>query len=170
MKTLNNTEVNYATCIFWISFALLISLTYLPVYFFFKSCKAQNEYITQDLNNYKQLLNKHQLLKVKIDSLYNELALLNTGKVGSDLMLEKYIADNKNEVIKAIGTDSLTEFKHYALLVANIDNILKQKDTILQVTNKEQLASADLRECMNKTRKVKQDLSFDPTRNFSAAK
>lgn len=159
-----------ATRNFWLCYFLLIFFSCLPVYFFFKSCKAQNEYIAQDLNKYKELLNKHQLLKVKIDSLYDELVLLNTGKVSNDLMLEKYIADNKNEVIKSIGSDSLIEFIHYALLMGNIDNVLKQKDTILQISNKEQLALTDLRECMNKTRKVKQDLSFDPTRNFSATK
>lgn len=143
---------------------------YLPVYFFFRSCKSQNEYIAKDLNSYKEILNKHQILKQKIDSLYNQLSLLNTGKVTNDLFLEKYIADNKAEISRTIGADSSTEFKSYALLVSNIDNMLRQKDTILGISNKEQLALSDLQECMNKTRKVKQDLSYDPTRNFSTIK
>ncbi len=170
MKNLNHSQVILATRYFRLCFIFLIFIGCLPIYFFYKSCETQNEYITKDLNGYKNLLNKHQLLKVKIDSLYDELSLLNSGKVNNNLMLEKYIADNKNEVIKAIGADSISEFKHFTLLMSNIDNILKQKDTILQISNKEQLALRDLQECMNKTRKVKQDLSFDPTRNFSVSK
>jgi len=96
--------------------------------------------------------------------------LLNTGKVNNDLFLEKYIADNKIDINKTIGADSITEFRQYNLLMGNIENILKQKDTILGITNKEQMASTDLIGCINKTRKVKKDLSFDPSRNFSSTK
>ena len=85
-------------------------------------------------------------------------------------MLEKYIADNKIEIIKTIGADSITEFRQYTLLMANIENILQQKDTILGIANKEQMELSDLMECINKTRKVKKDLSFDPSRNFSSTK
>jgi len=170
LKKLNHSDVKSATRYFWLWFTFLVFFTYLPVHFFFKSYKSQSEYIAKDINNYKEIMNKNQLLKQKVDSLFNQLSLLNTGKVDNDLFLEKYIADNKNEITKIIGADSIKDFKNYSLLMDNIENILKQKDTILQISNKEHLALSDLMECLNKTRKVRKDLSFDPTRNFSATK
>jgi len=47
--------------------------------------------------------------------------------------------------------------------MSNVESILRQKDTILSISNKEHLALTDLLECMNKTRKIKQDLSYDPS-------
>lgn len=98
------------------------------------------------------------------------MALLNTGRVDNDLFLEKYIAGNKNEIIRIIGGDSITTFKQYSYLMNNVNNMLKQKDTIIGISNKEALALNDLKECMNKTGKVKKELSFDPTRSFTTAK
>lgn len=170
MKRLNHEKVVQATIRFWIYFVILCIFTYLPVYFFFKCSGWQNENIARDITAYKEIQNKHRVLKEKTDSLFNQLSLLNSGKVENDLFLEKYIADNKNDIVKTIGADSATEFKHYALLMSNVESMLKQKDTILSITNKEHLAFSDLQECMNKTRKIKLDLSYDPTRNFSTKK
>lgn len=170
LKKLNFKEVRRATTMFWCTFLLLLIFSIIPVYFFLKSYQSQNDYIVKDINSYKELLNKHQLLKQKIDSVYNQLSLLNTGKVSNDLFLEKYIADNKNEIVRIIGDDSTKDFKQYGYLMNNIEGILKQKDTLIGISNRESLALSDLMDCMNKTRKVKKDLSFDPARSFSGAK
>jgi len=130
----------------------------------------QTNYIVRDINSYKELLNKHRLLKQKTDSLFNQLTLVNTGKVINDLFLEKYIADNRNEMVRLIGADSGIAFKQYGYLMNNIQGMLKQKDSLIGIFNRENLALKDLLECMNKTRKVKKDLFYDPTRSFSAAK
>jgi len=170
MKKLNHKEVLRATFLFWLAFILLLIFSVFPVYFFLKSYQAQNDYILKDLNSYKELLNKYQVVKQKTDTLFNQMTLLNTGKVENDLFLEKYIADNKNEIMHILGDDSVAELKQYSYLMNNVNSMLKQKDTVMVISSKEQLAQNDLLECMNKTRKVKKDLSFDPTRNFSAAK
>ncbi len=170
MEKFNNKDVNHATRLFWATFALLLFFSFFTVYFFLESSRVQHSYILKDINDYKALLNKHQLIKQQTDSLYNQLSLLNTGKVDNDPLLEKYIADNKNEICKTIGSDSVKEFRQYAYLMNKLDNMLRQKDTIIGISGKEKLALNDLVDCMNKTRKVKSDLSFDPTRNFSAAK
>jgi hypothetical protein len=170
MEKLNYKDVNHATRLFWATFALLLLFSFLTVYFFLESSRVQHSYIIKDINDYKALLNKQQLIKQQTDSLYSQLSLLNTGKVDNDPLLEKYIADNKNKLCQIIGNDSVKEFQQYAYLMNNLDNMLRQKDTIIGITSKEKLALNDLMACMNKIRKVKSDLSFDPTRNFSAAK
>lgn len=170
MEKLNHKEVLRSTLYFWATFAVLLLFSFFTVYFFLESYRAQNSYIVKDINRYKEILNKHQLLKQKTDSLYNQLSLLNTGKVDNDLFLEKYIADNRNGIVAIIGADSAKEFRQYAYLMNNVDNMLRQKDTIISISNKEKLAYNDLMECMNRTRNIKKELSLDPTRNFSATK
>ena len=170
MKSHNYKQVRSRTLIFWLYFIVLTFFSFLPVFCFVKSYEVQKEYILADINLYKELLNKQQMLHQKIDSLYNDMALLNSGKVENNLFLEYFIADNKNNIARLINKDSTVEFKHYSFLMENIDNMLKLKDTIRVINNKEQLAYNDLLECIGKTRKIKKDISFDPTRNFSSRK
>jgi hypothetical protein len=168
MKSHNYKQVKSRTLIFWTYFIILTFFAFLPVFCFVKSYEIQKEYINFDINNYKELLNKQLVLQQKIDSLYNDMALLNSGKVENNLFLEYYIAENKDKIDKVIDKDSTVEFKHYAFLMDNINNMLKLKDTIRVISNKEQLAYKDLLECINKTRKIKKDISYDPARNFSS--
>ncbi len=167
MKKLNQDQVSKAMWYFWLSFGVLLLFAFFSLFFFFKSYSYQQQYVQRDIDYYKQVLNKQQLLKQKTDSLLNLMNLVNTGKVENDVFLQKYIADNKAGIENLIGADS-TEFITYKLLMNNVGSMLKQKDTLIDISNNEQLARRDLIECMNKVRRVKQDLSFDPTRNFSS--
>jgi|GEM_PF-1127639 len=170
MNPLNHSQIKRKTLVFWLYFLILIFLLFLPVYALFFSYNQQKSYITDDLNAYKEVLNRQIDIHHKVDSLHQLMGLLNTGKVGNDLFLEQYISNNKAELSKVVNKDSSEAFKHYALLLNQMDKMLLLKDSIRVISSRESLAYRDLIECINKSKKIKRDLSFDPARNFSTNK
>lgn len=147
-------------------FIVLCSLVFLSLYFVFKSYEIQKSNIQTDIVAYKEMLNKQQVLKAKIDTIYYQMSLINTGKVKNDLFLGNYISQNIQETKIIIGTDSVSAFKHYAVLLNKLDSILVLKNNITVISDKERLALKDLNECIGKITKVKSELSKDPTRGF----
>lgn len=169
MKPVNYENIKRKTLIFWGYFAILVICAFIPVLLFFKSYGVQKQYIANDILACKKVLNKQIVLHNKVDSLYTLMQLLNTNQVRSDLFLEKYIADNKNEIIRVIDEDSAA-FRHYSLLLSEVDKMLLLKDSIRGITDREQLALKDLTDCIKYTRKIQLDLTYDPQRNFSSAR
>jgi hypothetical protein len=138
------------------------------VYLFFKSYSSQRNEIEKNVVAYKMILNKQQLLKTKIDTIYYQMSLLNTGRVKNDVFLGDYISQNIQETRNIIGADSISEFNHYSFLLTRLDSILSLKNEIIVISDKEHLALKDLNECMGKIYKVKNELSKDPTRGFNS--
>lgn len=167
MKPKNIKDIRHQAALFGISFFALCVFSFLALFAAFTSYQKQQEYIADDIGQYKTVLNKEYVLSTRMDSLYRLMDLVGSGKVENDLFLEKYIADFKDDLVKDIGADSAHEFRHYFFITSKLNEMLMLKDSIRQVTERELLARRDLMECMNKTRKVKQDLSLDPTRNFT---
>ncbi|NAW50012.1 hypothetical protein GNY06_00925 [Elizabethkingia argentiflava] len=147
-------------------FTVLSLLIFLSVYLFFKSYAVQRNHIQNDIIAYKQILNKQQALKLKIDTLYYQMSLLNTGRVKNDVFLGNYISQNIQQTRDIIGADSAQAFKHYSFLLNRLDSILALKNEIIVISDKERLALQDLNECTGKITKVSNELSKDPTRGF----
>lgn len=147
-------------------FTVLSLLMFLSVYLFFKSYGVQRNNIQDDVIAYKEILNKQQILKSKIDTIYYQMSLLNTGQVKNDVFLGNYISQNIQQTRDIIGTDSISAFKHYSFLLNRLDSILVLKNDIIVISDKERLALKDLNECMGKITKVKAEISKDPTRGF----
>lgn len=149
-------------------FSVLSAFLFLSVYLFFKSHAIQRDRINSDIVAYKNILNKQQVLKSKIDTIYYQMTLLNTGSVKNDVFLGNYIAQNIDHTRDIIGTDSIADFKHYSFLLSRLDSTLRLKNEIITISDKERLSLLDLNECMGKIAKVKGELSKDPTRGFHA--
>ena len=166
-KKLNSEKVTSEFLKFILLFGILSIFSFLVIYLFVKTHEIQSANIHKDVVSYKQLLNKQQVVKGKVDSIYYQMTLLNSGKVRNDVFLGNYISDNIQDVRKIIAKDSISDFKHYAYLMNKLDSLLKLKTDIIVIKDKEQLALRDLNECIGKITKVKKELSDNPTRNFS---
>ena len=147
-------------------FIVLAALSFTAVYLFYKTYAKQSDSLRNDVIAYETILNKQQALKAKIDTIYYQMSLVNTGRVENDVFLEDYISQNIQDTRKLIGDDSISEFKQYAYLLSNIDSLMILKDNITAIGSQEQLALKDLMECMGKTSKVQKALAQDPTRGF----
>lgn len=163
---LNTQSVRKSFYKFVLSFLVLVFVSFVVVYLFFKSNALQQENIRQDILSYKEVLNRQQALKANIDTIYYQMNLLNTGKVENDLFLVNYISQNIQETKKIIATDSSTAFKQYSFLLSKLDTMLVLKSEITLISDKERMASQDYRECVGKMNKVKSELVRDPTRGF----
>lgn len=165
---LNASSVRKSFLRFLAFFAVLILLSFLSVFFFLKSYTIQRENVQKDIVAYKEVLNKQEVLKAKMDTIYYQMSLLSTDKVRNDVFLSSYISKNIQETRDIIGQDSISEFKGYSFLLNRLDSIMALKTEIIVISDKERLALKDLNECMGKISKVKSEISKDPTRGFQS--
>lgn len=166
-KKVNKKSKNKALLAFLGQFTMLSVVLFLTGFFFFKSYDLQSKIIQQDVIAYKEILNKQQMLKVKFDTIFYQMSLLNSGRVKNDVFLGNYISQNISTTRNFIGNDSTNDFKYYALLLNRLDSIMILKNELVVISDKERLALNDLNECIGKITKVKSELSKDPTRNFN---
>ncbi len=165
MQALNRIQVRKKTMYFWSVFLLLVLYTQFLIYFFVWSTHKQYAVVSEDLNMYKHVLNKQIMLNVKMDSLYMQMSDLATDRVNNQLFLEKYIADQKNEINNLIGKDSVNHFAVYARITKNLNTMLFLKDSIVKVTDQEIFIKNDLLRCIEGNSKIQSSI-FSKSRIF----
>lgn len=163
MQALNKAQIVRKTIQFWIIFLILVIYTHIAIYFFIWSAEKQSSVFTEALNNYKLILNKQIILNNKVDSLYLQMTYLGTDKIDNQLFLEKYIADNKNDINKYIDKDSAANFSVYARITKNLNAMLFLKDSIIKISDQEAFIKNDLLKCIEDNKKAKADI-FAKTR------
>lgn len=167
LKRVNNKEIFNSFCVFLTSFVILLTVSFIGVFCFYKSSDLQQDNIEKDVLAYKEVLNKHYALKTKIDTVYYHMSLLSTGKVRNDVFLENYITKDIGQIKALIGEDKEENFKYYSVLISKLDSLLELKNKIIHVSDQENLALRDLNECMNRFKKVHNELTEDPSRKFN---
>ncbi|WP_292009652.1 type VI secretion system TssO [Chryseobacterium sp.] len=169
-KKLNKSDVRIGIWKFILSFIVLSGVSFCAVFFFFKSYDIQRKGIQKEVDEYKNLLSRNELLKIQVDSIYYRMNLLDINKVDNDIFLRNYIMDNVRDAKNIMGSDSAKNFKHYSVLLKNLEPMLALKTQIINISNKEQTALRDLNECMGKVGRVNSELRVDPTRKFTGSR
>ncbi|MCU7613051.1 type VI secretion system transmembrane protein TssO [Chryseobacterium sp. GMJ5] len=166
-KKLNTSDVRIGIWKFILSFIILSVVSFCAVFFFFKSYDIQRKGIQKEIDDYRNLLSRNELLKIQVDSIQYRMTLLDINKVDNDILLRNYIMENVRDAKKIMGADSAQNFKHYSILLKKIEPMLALKSQIIMVSNKEQTAIRDLNACMGKVDRVNHQLRVDPTRKFT---
>ncbi|MEN4760025.1 MULTISPECIES: type VI secretion system TssO [unclassified Chryseobacterium] len=169
-KKLNKSDVRAGIWKFVLSFIALSAVSFMAVFFFFKSYDLQRKGIQKEVDEYKNLLSRNELLKIQIDSIHYRMTLLDINKVENDIFLRNYIMDNVRDAKNIMGADSAKNFKHYSVLLKHLEPMLALKTQIINISNKEQTALRDLNECMGKVVRVNSELRVDPTRKFTGSR
>lgn len=167
-KKLNKSDVRTGILKFILSFAVLSVVSFLCLFLFFKSYAVQREGIDRDAREYTTLMEKSDKLKTVVDEIYSEMS--QHDKVVNDGFLRTSILDKMKDVKNVMGKDSAGSFKHYAILMKQINPMLTLKREIVKQGNKKQGTWAELQDCMGKTGVVDRELLKDPTRNFTGGK
>lgn len=107
------------------------------------------------------------VLKTQVDNIYEQMNQLNINKVQNDVFLKTRIMDEVREVKNIMGKDSVDNFKHYAVLMKQIEPMLNLKGDIIKVEYNKKTVLRDLEECMGKVGRANDQLKKDPTRNFT---
>lgn len=166
-KKLNTSDVRSGIWKFIFSFAILSAVSFIAIFFFFKSYDTQLKGIDAEVAEYRDLLSRNEILRIQVDSIYRRMEILDTDKAYNDNFLRTYILDNVHEAQKIMGRDSVDNFKHYALLLQKVKPMLKLKDQIIDVSFKKEIAKRNLSACQGKSEQINNRMRIDPTRNFS---
>lgn len=147
-KTLNRGDVRKGTMRFISSFMALLGVTFLSVYLFFKSSEQQNKGMRKELDRYHAVVGKNETLKIKMDDIYQKLALLNTDRYGNQIDLRNGIFKDLDDSKNFIGEDSLMDLKQYTILINQIEPIIAFKDEMMKNSAKEKALTWQLNDCM----------------------
>lgn len=163
-RKLNKNDVRNGVLRFAFSFVVLVATCLLTVFLFFRSSKIQKEQIQQELNDYKSILSRNELLKVKLDTIYYKMSLLNSNRVENDIFLRNSILEDLQDTKNIMGTDSIKSFRQYATLTKNIGKMTIFKNDLINITAKERNALRNLQECIGKVEKMNSQIKTkDPS-------
>lgn len=166
-KKLNQSDVRTGILKFILSFTVLAAVSFISVFFFFKSYDVQQKGIKKQADDYHELLTRSDLLRIHVDSIMYRMDQLDINRIDNDIFLRNYISDNIRDARNIMGKDSADNFKHYAILMKQIVPMLALKNQIINVSYKEQTALRDLSECRGKVGIANKELKVDPTRKFT---
>ncbi|MEG0929084.1 MULTISPECIES: type VI secretion system TssO [Chryseobacterium] len=169
-KKLNKSDVRTGIWKFILSFAVLSVVSFGCLYLFFKSYDIQREGISREAENYMELMRRSDLLKTHVDNIYERMTQLDMNKVQNDVFLRTNIMDNVRDAKNIMGKDSTGNFKHYAVLMKQIEPMINLKTKIIGVEYKKKTVLRDLEECMGKVGRANNELRKDPTRNFTGGR
>ncbi|MGE8434486.1 MULTISPECIES: type VI secretion system TssO [Chryseobacterium] len=167
---MNKSDVRTGIWKFILSFAVLSVVSFGCLYLFFKSYDIQREGISREAENYMELMRRSDLLKTHVDNIYDRMTQLDMNKVQNDVFLRTNIMDNVRDAKNIMGKDSTGNFKHYAVLMKQIEPMINLKTKIIGVEYKKKTVLRDLEECMGKVGRANNELRKDYTRNFTGGK
>ncbi len=98
-KKLNRADVRSGIMKFILSFVVLSGVSFICVFFFFKSYDIQREGIKKEADNYRELLTRSDLLRIHVDSILYRMDQLDINKVNNDIFLRNYIMDNVISIV-----------------------------------------------------------------------
>ena len=153
-KKLNKDDVRNGVLRFILSFVVLATVSFLTVFLFFKSSEIQKQQIQMELNDYKSVLSRNELIKNKMDTIYYKMNLLNSNKVDNDIFLRNSILEDLQDTKNIMGADTVKAFRQYASLTKNIGKMTVFKNELINITAKEQNALRSLNECIGKVGKI----------------
>lgn len=169
-KKLNKSDVRIGIWKFILSFAVLSVVSFICLFFFFKSYDIQREGISREAEAYKQLMGRSDALKTHVDDIYDRMTQLDANKVENEVFLRTNIMDNVSDAKNIMGKDSTGNFKHYAVLMKQIGPMIALKAKIMEVEYKKKTVLRDLENCIGKVDKANSQLRKDPTRNFTGSR
>jgi Type VI secretion system, TssO len=169
-KKLNKADVRIGIWKFVLSFIVLSGVSFICVFFFFKSYDIQRQGIQKKSEDYRDLLSRSDFLRMQVDSIFYRMDQLDINKVENDIFLRNSIMDEIRSARDLMGKDTADNFKHYSILMKQIEPMLALKKQIIEVSYKEQVAIRDLSECKGKIGVINNELRVDPTRKFSGVR
>ena len=132
MKSLNATAIAAAYFRFVGHFLLLIVSIVVVIYAFFSTLTQQVQLLGADKVRYDEVLFTQRVMGQKVDSIYRNLKLLNTGLVRNDRPIEQRILRQKDELNALLAQKIFERRPHevYRRVVGCVNEMLVLKDSI----------------------------------------
>lgn len=160
MKAKNSKEVmrGYLLFAFAICFSILTGVG--CVWLFVRTASREVTCMDMRLKEYDAAFARQILLTEKIDSLYNNLMLLNSGQRINEIVLQNRISTQKMSLIWDLEQMESGDALLYDKLSDEINTMLQVKDSIRIVNNQVELVKGDLQRCMQDNREATRRMIF----------
>lgn len=158
-QKLNKKDVQKGTLYFMFSFIILCFFSFISIFLFFKSSDNQKDNIQEDVNNYKGIISRNNILQSKLDTIYVKMNKLSKNQVNNEIFLRNSIIRDIKECQIVMGQDSIKEFKQYASLMNHLKKTIEFKDDIMMTVHEEQIALRDLNDCQQKVNQLNKAIS-----------
>lgn len=153
-KRLNKADVRKGTRNFIMSFIILCAVTFSTVFLFFKSADMQNKEIRNNLEANENLKIKSQQLNVKLKEIYNDLERVNNSNMKNVINLQQGISKDIRSTREILKEDSISDLKHIAKLLNQMDDINKYKSVFERKQIEEKGYKKQLEICREKNNKI----------------
>lgn len=153
MKVLNASAIADAYFRFLGHFILLISSLIVVLFAFFATLSQQVQLLGVNKGRYDTVLFKQRLFGQKVDTIYADLGLLNTGLVRNDQVVEQRILREKNELNNLLLYRFSGRRPHeaYRRIAGSINELLVVKDSIRSVAENIIDIQLELKTCQTQT-------------------
>lgn len=153
MKPLNTADIATAYFRFLGHFLLLMLSVVLLVWVFLHTSAKQVYLLHNYRSQYAHVLFTQGQMGQKVDSIYTDLSVLNTGQAGSERLLEQRVLHKKDELNELLKREYRNTQPHeaYRRITGCVNEMLVLKDSIHNVDVRLKDVRRDLRDCQ-KTR------------------
>lgn len=129
-EKLNKKDVRSGIWTFILSFIILSGFSFLCISMLFESSKRQSFSIEEDMKHYKDFKNNDIYIQGKMNSIFNQMIQIsNDNYYGNDKNIS-LIKERKREIIEEINKDTIKNYKHFSLMLDNIDKMIELKQQI----------------------------------------
>ncbi|MCC8035013.1 MAG: type VI secretion system transmembrane protein TssQ [Rikenellaceae bacterium] len=134
----------------WFTFAMCASILtgMVSLWCFLTTAGKEMEYINLRSGEYDAAFSNQIMLTEKVDSLYNNLTLLNSGQLVNQTVLYNRISNQKMNLLRVLEELADNDAVLYKSLSDNINDVLQVKDSIRLLDSQVELVKGDLQRCI----------------------
>lgn len=161
MKARNSNEVARGYVLFAVSmlFAILVGLG--CVWSFFMTADREVARMELRSREYDATFSRQIALTERVDSLYNNIALLNSGRQFNEIVLKNRISTQKMDLMRTLDDINQGDALLYGKMAENINTVLQVKDSISLVSGQVQQVKGDLQRCIQDNRTAARRMIFN---------
>lgn len=139
---------------FIISFIILCGVAFLGVFLFFKSSQMQNRQIREEMEAYRDMRGRNELLNIKLDTIYTKMSRMSDENIENDMFLRKSVFEDIQTAHTMIAQDSVSDLRQITILLNQMTPMLKYKNELSKKKIEERAAYRFLKDCMGNDGRV----------------
>lgn len=162
MKAKNSKDVARGYVLFAVTIFCAIAAGVVCVWSFFLTADREVARMEIRSRQYDATFENQISLTERVDSLYNNIALLNSGRQFNELVLKNRISTQKMSLIGSVNGVNKSDALLYVRMTEQINSVLQVKDSIGLLTGQVNQVKGDLQRCIQDNRTASRKMIFNP--------
>jgi hypothetical protein len=165
MKSKNIKEIRHGYLLFAVGMCCSIAVGFGCVWSFLLTADSEVARMEIRSGEYDVTFESQIALTERVDSLYNNIALLNSGKRMNEPVLHNRISTQKMNLIGTIASMDKRDALLYGLMSDRVNTILQMRDSIRLVSSQVEQMKGDLQRCIDDNRRATRRMIFSSPSN-----